>query len=469
MADIDTDYLIVGAGATGMAFADTLLAETDHDLVIVDRRHQPGGHWVDAYPFVKLHQPSAYYGVNSLPLGEDRIDTHGVNAGFYERASGDEIKHYYQRVLEEVFVPSGRVRFLACSDYLGEEEGEHVVRSKLSGKHTRLTVRRALVDASLLQSSIPACHRPSFEADDDVLVVTPNDLVNVSDAKGFTVLGGGKTAMDTCFWLLENGVEADEICWVRPRECWMGDRTYSQPLSRAGNMVKMQAMSMQAAAEATSVLDYYKRMEAAGGSLRLDPTRDAFVNRGAQISQPELTALREIERVVRTGYVRSITPKALHFDEGESASNPGRVYVDCTAQGLSTAPAAPIFEDGKIKMLATTMGVAPWSAAVIGFVECLDLPLEEKNRLCPPLPRTGDIYGMMNIMRAGIPAEMARRGVSEIAEWSAGARLNPGRSIPDHSDDPEVRAATGVMMEHFQSAMENVERLCAQGGAQGAP
>ena len=48
---------------------------------MVDRRPAVGGHWLDAYPFVRLHIPSAYYGVNSLPLGEDRIDEAGENAG----------------------------------------------------------------------------------------------------------------------------------------------------------------------------------------------------------------------------------------------------------------------------------------------------------------------------------------------------------------------------------------------------
>lgn len=60
---LDTDYLVVGSGATGMAFADTLLAETDARITIVDRHGKPGGHWNDAYPFVTLHQPSAFYGV----------------------------------------------------------------------------------------------------------------------------------------------------------------------------------------------------------------------------------------------------------------------------------------------------------------------------------------------------------------------------------------------------------------------
>ncbi|MFN9772152.1 MAG: NAD(P)-binding protein [Burkholderiales bacterium] len=39
---------MVGAGAAGLAFADTLLAETDATIAIVDRRGRPGGHWNDA-------------------------------------------------------------------------------------------------------------------------------------------------------------------------------------------------------------------------------------------------------------------------------------------------------------------------------------------------------------------------------------------------------------------------------------
>lgn len=68
-----TDYLVVGAGASGLAFADALVAEADVDVTVVDRQADPGGHWLHAYPFVRLHTPSAYYGVNSLSLGENRV------------------------------------------------------------------------------------------------------------------------------------------------------------------------------------------------------------------------------------------------------------------------------------------------------------------------------------------------------------------------------------------------------------
>ena len=66
-----------------------------HRVVPSRRRHgrpaaPPGGHWLEAYPFVRLHQPSSYYGVNSLPLGSETIDRQGANEGMYERASAAE-------------------------------------------------------------------------------------------------------------------------------------------------------------------------------------------------------------------------------------------------------------------------------------------------------------------------------------------------------------------------------------------
>ena len=60
-------------------------------MTIVDRRHAPGGHWLDAYPYVRLHQPSTFYGVSSVPLGQDALDVGGTNAGFYELASASEL------------------------------------------------------------------------------------------------------------------------------------------------------------------------------------------------------------------------------------------------------------------------------------------------------------------------------------------------------------------------------------------
>ena len=70
MSSLETDYLIVGAGASGLAFADEMLLHSNAHLTLVDRRAVPGGHWNDAYSFVRLHQPSVMYGVGSRDLGD---------------------------------------------------------------------------------------------------------------------------------------------------------------------------------------------------------------------------------------------------------------------------------------------------------------------------------------------------------------------------------------------------------------
>jgi NAD(P)-binding Rossmann-like domain len=136
MKHIETDYLVIGAGAVGLAFADTLLAETSAHITIIDRHGQPGGHWNDAYPFVALHQPSAFYGVNSMQLGSNRKDTFGSNNGCYELASGAEVTSYFDKVMHQTLLPSGRVSYHPMCDYGGD--GKFV--SILSGEETTVNV-----------------------------------------------------------------------------------------------------------------------------------------------------------------------------------------------------------------------------------------------------------------------------------------------------------------------------------------
>ena len=138
---IATDYLVVGAGAAGMAFTDSLLTHSDATVTIADRRHAPGGHWIDAYPFVRLHQPSAFYGVSSVPLGRDSVDQAGLNAGFYESADADELRAYYAQVMQEHFIASGRVRFFPASEYQADACGGHWLVSRHTGERRRLAGR----------------------------------------------------------------------------------------------------------------------------------------------------------------------------------------------------------------------------------------------------------------------------------------------------------------------------------------
>src|SRR5690349_5940443 len=145
MQTIEANYVVVGAGAMGMAFADTIITETDATVIIVDRNDQPGGHWLSAYPYVRLHQPSAYYGVNSRTLGTDSIDASGWNEGFYELAGGSEVVSYYDTVMRQHLLPSGRVRYLPMSEFTGTDGDRTGVVRTLGGEDIRVTATTRIV------------------------------------------------------------------------------------------------------------------------------------------------------------------------------------------------------------------------------------------------------------------------------------------------------------------------------------
>jgi hypothetical protein len=156
MSTIETDYLVIGGGAAAMAFVDTLLDETEARIVVVDRHDQPGGHWNDAYPFVRLHQPSAYYGVGSRELGRGIRYPSGPNAGGYELATKAAILDYYDQLMQERFLPSGRVVWFPMSEYRQGPDDSHQVTSLLGGARVDVVVTKKLVDATQVRTEAPA-------------------------------------------------------------------------------------------------------------------------------------------------------------------------------------------------------------------------------------------------------------------------------------------------------------------------
>lgn len=140
MRRLQTGYLVVGAGAMGMAFTDALIDHADVHVTLVDRRHGPGGHWQGAYPFVQLHQASAFYGVASTVLGTGARQETGPEAGLHERARRSEVQAYYDDILHRRFIGSGRVTFLGGSEHRSDGD-THVVTSHVSGERTQVDVR----------------------------------------------------------------------------------------------------------------------------------------------------------------------------------------------------------------------------------------------------------------------------------------------------------------------------------------
>ena len=406
-----------------------------------------------------MHTPSAYYGVSSLALGRDRIDQSGENAGYYERATGEEVCAYFADVAVRL-THTGRVRLLARHDHLGEGSNGEQVRDLSTGEVLDVVARRKIVDARYLEASIPATHVAPFDVASGARVVPVNDLPAAAQSASFyVVLGSGKTAADACIWLLANGVEPDRIRWVRPRDAWFYDRAHLQPLQQVGAIMEGNSLDAEAGAQAVNVDDLFERLEASGRLVRIDPVWPATMFRGTMLSAGELESLRQITDVVRLGRVRRIEPGRIVLERGESQTGSDVLHVDCTALGLNNAPATPIFQPRRIVLQQVRHLSPSFNAGLVGFVEARRDNDEDKNRLCPPNPYPTSIEDWPRMVSRTWRTEGRWLSEPDVSAWVAQSRLNLLRALPDHIDEPSVQAALKRYLTHVRAAIERLTEL----------
>ncbi len=438
-----------------MAFVDALIDHADVKVALVDRRHAAGGHWLDAYPFVRLHQASAFYGVASTLLGSGRVQTTGPEKGLHERASAPEVSAYYQRVMERM-TASGKVDFYPGCEYVGENR----FRSLLSGKRHEVSGSCRVVDTSYLSPDIPARTAPPFRIADDARVIAVNDLVQVSDAPSqYVIVGSGKTATDACVWLLGNGVDPDSICWVRPRDPWMLNRARVQPDPAV--FLGMVADTLTAAADAASPDDLFRRLEAAEVMLRIDKSVTPTMAKTPTIAHWEIDLLRRIENVVRLGHVRHVEKGRVALTNGGVRVAPDAVVVHCAASGLKYPPVVPVWSRDAITLQPVRSGFPCFGAAIIGYVEATRDDDAEKNRICPAscLPDTPTSFARMQVL--GNRATQAFTAQPDIKEWATRTTLNPGRIPPERVGDPDVDAALDRYRNHADAGFARLAEFAA--------
>ena len=457
---IEADYLIVGAGAAGMAFADTLLTETEATIAIVDRNHRPGGHWNDAYPFVRLHQPSATYGVNSRALGSGRIDTHGLNQGYYELASGAEIVAYFEAVMRERFLPSGRVRYLPMTD-LG---ADGVAASRLSGERRAITARKT-VDATWARTQVPSARPPAFAVTPGMICEPPNALPRLAaPGADHVVIGAGKTAIDACCWLLENGADPDRIGWIMPRDPWLLDRGNFQTgdgfFERSAQTL---AAEVEALAEAGSVDDVFLALEARGVWRRIDPAVNPTTFHCAIVSDGELEQLRRIRNIVRLGRVNRIDADRIVLEQGDIPTGPAVLHIDCSAPGIPAHQPAAIFAGDRITLQWVRLCQPTFSAAFIAHVEAAHDGEAEKNRLCPPIAPPQVPVDWLRMMAVELASRQSWAREPSLGRWIAGSRLDgfSARLRALRATDGEAVAALRRYMSAIGPAIAKLETLLA--------
>jgi hypothetical protein len=445
MTTLDVDYLVVGAGAMGMAFTDALIGDADVRVALVDRRHGVGGHWLAAYPFVRLHQASTFYGVASTVLG-GHLQVSGPEAGLHERAGQPAIVAYYDQVLAERMVGPGAVSFFPGCEY----DGGRRFHSRISGEEFEVPDRCRVVDARYLAPDIPAELPPRFAVEDGARVVPVNDLVRLEEAPSqYVVVGSGKTATDAIVWLLTGGVDPERICWVRPRDPWMLNRALIQPQPEV--YLGMVATLLELAVAAASLDALFLAMEDVGIMVRIDSTVTPTMAKAPTLGTWELELLRSVTNVVRHGRLTSVAPGRLDLTGGTVRVARDAVVVNCAADGLKNPPLVPIWQPSSITLQPVRAGFPCFGAAIAGYVEATrrDRPDEAKNALVRPSPYGNSLaqWAAMNVH--GLRNSAAFNSEPDIRGWANRVALNASRVPPGHPSSPELSA----IQERLQSAV----------------
>jgi hypothetical protein len=458
---IEVDYLVIGAGAMGMAFTDTLVTETNATVAVVDRYHQPGGHWTMAYPFVRLHQPSAFYGVNSRPLGSNSIDRYGWNEGLYELATCGEVCAYFDQVMQQQLLPTNRVSYFPMCEY----EGEGRFRSVVAEEAFEAKVRRRVVDATYMRVTVPSMRPPAYEVAPGDQCVAPNELVRTRKRYDhYTIVGAGKTGMDACLWLLRQGVDPADLTWIMPRDSWLLDRARVQPGAQFAKSIAAGFIAQrQAIAEATSIDDLFDRLNACGQLLRLTDKVRPTMYRCATVSLAELAQLRRIQDVVRLGRLRRVEESKMALDAGTIPASPGTLYIDCSADGLERRPALPVFEGHRMTLQSVRTCQQVFSAALIAHVEAAYSDEAVKNDFCVPVPHPNSDLDWLHTTLASSRNQLRWSEDPGMREWLEKSRLDYfGNLGPRLPSDPQTRARLLDMLRADASAQRvKLESLLA--------
>lgn len=403
-----------------------------------------------------------------MPLGSGQRDSIGLNRGLYELASGAEVVAYFDRVMNQRLLPSGRVSYHPLSNVL--EDGS--LESLLSGRRTEVRVRRKTVDCTYFSPAVPATHTPRYQVDAGVRLVPPNALPGLWQSvergapapRQFVVIGAGKTAMDTCTWLQQSGAPADAIQWVVPRDSWVFNRVCTQNGPEFFyEAVGGQADQLEAFARATSVTDLYLRLEACGALMRIDPQRMPEMFHFATLAPGELEVLRSIRDVVRLGHVQALHADEIVLQQGRVPISPATLFIDCSASAVHFKPGTPVFDGPRITPQLLRPPLVTLSAALTAYVEAHYDDPAQQNRLCTPVPFTHRLEDYPRTMLVALTNQYHWSQDKALREWIHHSRLDGLAPLVSAvaKDDVAKQAVLARLREQVGAAAANLPKLVA--------
>mmetsp|Transcript_31682 Transcript_31682/g.57711 ORF Transcript_31682/g.57711 Transcript_31682/m.57711 type:complete len:517 (-) Transcript_31682:223-1773(-) len=407
--DVVCDYLVVGAGAMGMAFADEIVHKSNCSVVIVDIRKSPGGRLHEAVKRGRLLRPSSSLLSCSTPVSSPTVSGSEAGDVFFPMStneSGDEMPstplaqqppgtpgqpprtpgawfppptpyalnsrpldgflseegatsseatmlEYYKSVLQDL-EDTGRVRFFPEASYFNK-----LLRS-VSGKVWKVRATKVVM-ANYGEARSKQAPLPSLQG---ITVCMPEDPLVRNDAPEYLVVGGGKTAMEAVLWLLKKEVDPEAITWILPHDTafWLRERKPpATPKSKA------------------------RQVSREVGTEKFQTQADLKKFQCAALSNRELKDLGSVTNIVRLGHVMGAEPSRLILERGQVPLQPGVVVLDCN-DSLQDHKAVPIWQPGKLVLQTLANCRRAKSAALIAAIELQPGRDEEKNLFKPARP-----------------------------------------------------------------------------------
>ncbi len=378
-----------------------------------------------------------------------------MNKGFYELAGGAEVCAYFDAVMQQQLLPTGRVTYFPMSEYLGDGR----IRT-LGGDDIDVTARRRIVDSTFVGITVPSMRPPPYDVAPGVDCIPPNDLPRRGARDRYVIVGAGKTAMDTCLWLLRHGIAPQRLTWIKPRDSWLLNRANVQPGPQFAKQVLADVSAqLKSVEKAESVDDLFARLADAGSLLRIDESVDPRCTAAPSCRRPNSSSSGGSTNVVRMGHVTGDRTGPRGARRGSLPIAESALYIDCTAVGLGRGDVTSVFDADRITLQTVRTCQPVFSAALIAHVEAAYADDDTKNALCRPIPNPEVPLDWLRMMQTYNENQIRWFDEPDMMAWLDSARLN----ILSHATatvSPRAREKIiGVMRSQLRKTNDKLEEL----------
>lgn len=133
--------------------------------------------------------------------------------------------------------------------------------------------------------------------------------------------------------------------------------------------------------------------------------------------------------------------------------------MDCTAHGLGTRPAIPMFAPGKITPQSLVGGFTTYHAALVAYLEATRADDTERNRLCPPVGQIALPLDWVAMMRGFLVGGALHGAEPDLAEWIDRSRLGLTYGLSQQLADPAMQTALARWADNGEAVLKNADEF----------